>query len=348
MSDRQDNRTEGGSGWELPGPSDVSRLFSVFDAMPAFVYLRDADYRIRFANRGFVERFGPVEGRTCHEMLRGRGAPCEVCPADEVLASGTGRAGKQMFDEGRTYRLYDLPFTDTDGTPLVLRLGIDITAERDLEWAVAEAGNQERRRIANDLHEVLGQQLAGVAYMARNLAGRLQADGRDDDAGAAAEIADLLGESVRQTRGLARSLCPVNLTVEGLMTALRTHAEDVSELYACRCRFRCPRPVPVEEPGVATHLYHIAREAVAAAVHRGHAENVTIHLAGEGGGLRLEVADDGAETREPPPRGGMGRRIMAYRAAVIGGTLTVTSRPGEGTTVRCTLPAPGPQTEVAR
>ncbi len=104
------------------------RLYSVLESLPVFVYLRGADFRIAFANRMFRERFGEPGEAPCHRILWGREEPCPDCPMNRVME--TGKPWRMQWNpapDGRVYDLYDYPFTDTDGSRLVLEMGVDVT-----------------------------------------------------------------------------------------------------------------------------------------------------------------------------------------------------------------------------
>ncbi len=316
------------------------RLYDVLNMIPAFVYLRGPDYRIRFANRQFQEEFGIHEGRACHEILHGRSDPCPACVASDVLATGEGRAQEMTFVNGRTYELHDYPFVDADGSELILRLGVDVTERRRLEREVAEASRMEQRRIGQDLHDTLGQELAGIAFQSKALAMKLARG-----SGEGAEEAQLISETVRRAidhaRAMARGLCPVETGAQGLMTALDELATSTRKLYGLDCVFECPAPVRIADHAVATHAYQIAREAVTNAVRHGKPKKVAIRLAGADGMVRLEVSDDGTGmAKDMTEDAGMGLRIMKHRAAVIGGALDVQTAPREGTTVTCVFRPP--------
>jgi PAS domain S-box-containing protein len=116
------------------------RLFSLLDELPGSIYLQAPDYTIRFANRYFRERFGEPGERLCYELFYGTDKACEQCSTFKVFE--TKRPQRcEWFQEsnGRTYDIYDYPFTDIDGTQLVLELGIDITERKQMEERVAKS-----------------------------------------------------------------------------------------------------------------------------------------------------------------------------------------------------------------
>jgi two-component system, LuxR family, sensor kinase FixL len=122
----------------------------------------------------------------------------------------------------------------------------------------------------------------------------------------------------------------------GLTTALEELADNAAQLFHIRCEFRGELPVGVADAGAATHLYRIAQEAITNAVKHGRAKGVLINLTDAGDSFELKVIDDGRGFgRTKTATTGMGLRIMKYRAAMLGATLSVHSTAGQGTMVTC-------------
>ena len=214
----------------------------------------------------------------------------------------------------------------------------DISERKRLEREILEISDQERRRIGQDLHDGLCQHLAGIELMSQVLQQKLSAKTKDG-AVRAGDIARHVREAISQTRSLARGLTPVTLESEGLASALRELAANAEKLFGLECKIECGPGVPNIDPAIATHLYRIAQEAVSNAVKHGKAPRVVIRLAVDPERLLLSVTDNGQGFPKVLPRdGGMGLRIMRYRAGMIGGLLSTESKQGGGTTVLCTVP----------
>ncbi len=112
-----------------------SRLFSVLDGLPALIYLIAPDYTFRFANRLFREHFGSSEGRLCYEVFRGRTSPCDGCITFVPGQPIETHIGEWCYPNGNTYEFYDYPFTDVDGSELLLSFGIDVSERKKAEKA---------------------------------------------------------------------------------------------------------------------------------------------------------------------------------------------------------------------
>lgn len=109
------------------------RLLDVMEALPAMVSLRRPDHLISFANRGFREKFGEPGGRRCYEARFGRSEPCQDCQTFLPLQTGVPHHREVSFPDNSLMEAYDFPFTDLDGSSLILEMGIDITARRRAE-----------------------------------------------------------------------------------------------------------------------------------------------------------------------------------------------------------------------
>jgi len=215
----------------------------------------------------------------------------------------------------------------------------DITKRVELEQELLQISEREHRRIAQDLHDDLGQILTATIHLStalqRRLAGKSLAEAADE-----ARILALLDQALTQTRSLARGLHPVRPEPNGLMAALEELASRTEKLFRHRCRFKCRRPVLIDDNDTATHLYRIAQEAVTNAVKHGQPRQIEIGLAQVAQRIDLSVRDDGVGLRDRRPKSvGMGLRIMQYRAGMIDGSLVVERGAQGGTEVRCSISA---------
>ncbi len=156
----------------------------------------------------------------------------------------------------------------------------DITRRVELESEILAISEREQRRLGQDLHDDLCQQLAGIEFLSQGLASDLAVHSAAG-ASQAKEIARMVRGAMAQTRELARGLSPVRLEAEGLAEALRDLAAGARKVYGCDCRLRCNPSVQVPDPTVAIHLYRIAQEAVSNALKHGHARRIELDLTAE-------------------------------------------------------------------
>jgi len=223
----------------------------------------------------------------------------------------------------------------------VIMSGIDVTDTKRLEAEVLNVAEREQSRFGHDLHDGLGQHLTGIEFMSQVLSQRLAAKGRTAEAADLDQITGLIRDAIGQTRDLARGLSPVVLQSKGLSVALQDLADSATKhlRLQCACRVLTDGREAVEDPELAIHLYRIAQEAIANAAKHGKAGAVTLSLSNIEGRIELIVEDNG--TGLPADftggTGGMGLRVMKYRAGLIEGTLHVGASNSGGVIITCAI-----------
>jgi PAS domain S-box-containing protein len=123
------------------------RLESVLDSVPMMLCLLTPGYDVAFANQAFKKMFGEAGGRKCYEYCYGKKEPCEFCEAFKVLETNAPRDWEVQSKKGRLIHAFDFPFTDTDGSPLILEMDLDITEQRETEDKLKEVSRYTRGLI---------------------------------------------------------------------------------------------------------------------------------------------------------------------------------------------------------
>jgi signal transduction histidine kinase len=216
----------------------------------------------------------------------------------------------------------------------------DITERKQLEREILQISNREQRRIGHDLHDGVCQQLAAIAYRLDMVSDELKEKNLPEFS-EMERIGGLLNEAISQTRGVARGLFPVRLEEDGLVSALEEIVVNATKLFNARCKFTCVEPPPKPDVTASLHLFYITQEAVLNAAKHGQATEILIAISRPAERFVLTASDNGRGF-EPSERhgGGMGIRIMRYRAQVIDATLDLKSCPGQGTQITCAFRAP--------
>jgi len=219
----------------------------------------------------------------------------------------------------------------------IIVLRADIREREKLEQALVAEGDREQRRVGQDLHDGLCQQLAGIGYLTKALENNLRPTS-EEHSRAARRISELIGAAVTQARNVSYGLHPVELVEDGLMSSLSQLATMTKTTYGIPCEFVCPRQILVSDNDVAVHLYRIAREAVHNAARHARPRQIFIRLLAKQSVVSLEIEDDGQGILRDAPTG-IGMQTMRFRADGLGGDLVINSRPGMGTSVMCRFPA---------
>ncbi len=214
----------------------------------------------------------------------------------------------------------------------------DISVRRELETRLLQSGEEERRRIGQDIHDGLGQMLTGVGLIAKTLARSLKTKNADE-AEAVLELVELIKEADEQARLIARTLIPVELEDGGLKSATVRLSNNLQRLYGLHCSYEETGDIPEMPAAVKTHFFRIIQEALNNAARHSKATHVSIVIAGNPRKIRARIGDNGVGINFESMNGsGMGLRIMQHRANVIGATLDIRNGSENGTVVICTLP----------
>jgi PAS domain S-box-containing protein len=211
------------------------------------------------------------------------------------------------------------PLPDAAGSPRhTIVSGVDITEATHLQKTVLDISGREQARIAQDLHDDLGQQLTGMMLMSMVVEKKLSIAGQSE-ASDAAKIVSLTKEAIKKTKDLSRGLLPVGSDARGLTAALERWSMEVQDRSGVTCHFSFEEPILIGDDKVATHLFRIAQEAVHNAIKHGSPTRVEIRVARKDDGFDLRIEDDGTGISDDARNnGGLGLRIMSYRAKMIG------------------------------
>jgi PAS domain S-box-containing protein len=221
----------------------------------------------------------------------------------------------------------------------------DISERKQLEREVLDSTVHERRRIGHELHDGLGQFLAGVAFRAKALEQTLATEG-SPYAAEAGELSTLVSSAIGQTRSLAKGLDPIEVETTGLPAALQSLAAETEKLFGVTCRFHNQGGQYSIDPQRSLGLYRITQEAIHNAITHGNARRVDIHLDAGQDHLSLQIRDDGRGFEVGGSKcDGMGLRVMQYRANSMAGELKIRSSLNEGTEIQCILPGPALEDE---
>ena len=216
----------------------------------------------------------------------------------------------------------------------------EVAERQRLDREIAQVADRERRRLGQDLHDRLGQHLTGTALAAQVLKDQL-ATKSAPEATEAEKLVRYVEEGIDLTRNLARGFFSPELEADGLSVALEGLAENISERFAINCMFHGGQSIPVRDSAIATQLYRIAQEAATNAAKHAAAENIDIRITVNGSELALAITDDGVGIpAKLSDSKGLGLRLMRHGAALIGATLSIQRRNGNGTVATCSVRIP--------
>jgi len=327
-----------GYGWlQIMHPDDRRRTERAWKASIRKGTPFAEEVRIRGADgayRWFVDRAQPIRcpaGR----VTKWFGAATDI---DELKSAQAQLNGARATLEDKVrQRTADLQAANA-------ALKEEVAERRRLEAEVLRISEWEQRRIGQDLHDDLCQQLAAIAYLCESV--RPSVKPESPRAGATIRrIGELLQRALTDARGLARGLSPLNVEARGLRAALKDLAAATRTSRGVNCRVTCPEAVLRGDVTRATHIYRIVQEAVNNAIRHGRARSIRIVMRATRRHLRLTIEDNGRGVARRPRRSdGMGLGSMRYRAHAMGGSFEIRRRPSGGTVVTCIAPLAAPDT----
>ncbi len=227
-------------------------------------------------------------------------------------------------------------------------LHLEMAERMSAQKEILEISEKEQKRIGQDLHDGLAQQLAGISFKIKILQQKLNRKTLEE-AEDAYEILSLIIKSISETKRMARGFYPIELERHGLFHAFKELAINTEKMYNIVCECRWDSSLKIENLNTESHLYRIAQEAIHNALKHGKAKRIQIIMQKKFDLAVLSIQNDGhAISHIPPSMFGMGMRTMEYRSKMIGASLTIERAPEGGTAVSLSFPIPENQAEQGR
>ncbi len=341
---------------------------AILDGSVDRIRLVDRDMRIIWANKTTTWELNrapeDIVGSFCYELFVGGDTPCADCPTIKALRSGNIEHSvlhkmKVVGIKGETYwDYYAVPIKDESGEIVhTIQIARDITERirseealrrsegelRHLSSRLLSAQEEERRRIALELHDSIAQSFAAIKFA---LESKLHQIGQQPPpAGIALEtIVSTVQSGIEETRRIMTSLRPAMLDDLGIVATISWHCREFEAIYA---GVRIEKEISVEETEVPDRLkiviYRIVQEALHNITKHSRAEQIGVSLT-KSQGMALRIYDNGVGfdveqtlAREGAIKG-LGLESMKERTELSGGTFFIESHTGKGTTIRALWP----------
>jgi len=336
------------------------RVRTVLDLMPVAIWIVDAE-RVVYVNCAAVRLFGAKDrasliGRSIHTLLHTRGpvplrshlhaaqAPSDIEPAivsgtllrDDGQTREVGIATSALPDHGQTVR--QMVIIDvTESQRQAREQSLHRIELRRLAASVVEAREEERRRIARELHDELGQHLTAMKMELSSL--RAEVPGHAGD-GRITGMLEMVDSTVAALRRIAADLRPLMLDDLGLNAAIEWLARDAARRMDMEVTVQLGTDDPPLGPGADIALYRMVQEALTNVARHANATDVRIALRQSADELVLTVQDNGLgfPDRSMRQEGRYGLLGLRERAIMLGGRLDLDNPPGGGARITVHLP----------
>jgi signal transduction histidine kinase len=194
-----------------------------------------------------------------------------------------------------------------------------VPSAREAERNVLELCDLEKRRIGQDLHDGIGQQLTGIHLMSKTLERRLR-DGKHSEADFARSIADLVDETIQQVRRVVAGMAPPEVENQDAASALKILCRRIETMHQIECVFSNQFATVITDADAIKNLYFIAGESIHNAIRHGKADQVKVTLSGTDARGELMITNNGSvDGKHFAGQPGIGVSSMQFRAEVLNG-----------------------------
>jgi len=338
-----------------------------------------ADGIITLDDHGIIHEFNPAaaamfgceaaaaQGRPLTDFIpqgcHGHPVSPGILPATHEHTARCGRETKGRRADGSIFPVeITVSAVRQEPVRLLMALVRDITVRRETQQALQTSREElrslaarlqsvreeERSRVAREVHDELGQALTGVKMDLSWILGRLDAE-QTPIRERVASATQLVSRTVHAVRRIAAALRPGVLDTLGLSAALEWQASEFTAHSGIACACECAAADALLSPEAKTALFRIFQETLTNIARHAQASQVKVRSWIDGTGLHLRIEDDGVGIRPANLRGGdsLGLLGIRERASSVGATVVIQGSRGHGTSVQVSLPLPSPPGEEA-
>lgn len=337
-------------------------MWHVLDTDPNLIFVKNAEGKFILVNQAMADACG----RTVQEMIWKSNA--EIYPDQPQDVAGFLAADREVIQERREvvltesallpdgrkrwYLTIKRPLIEDSGSVNVLGIAMDITEQRLSEIKLAESYKElqrlsshlenaledERTRIARELHDEMGATLAAMKMRVAWLASRLPAQ-MQHLAEEAGHISELVSDGIQTVRQIVHKLRPSPLEDVGLAAAIEDYVKKFRQHTGIECMLALPGQVLAPDQGQAATLFRILQESLSNVAKHAQASRVDIILTKRGKSLLLVVEDNGIGFELGRKEKSFGLLGIRERALMAGGRARISSEPGEGSRISISIPA---------
>lgn len=226
-------------------------------------------------------------------------------------------------------------------------LELEMRERHKVQRDILEISEWEQKRLGQDLHNGLAQQLSGLSLMSKTLQHKL-ADKSLPEENDVVQILIFLKAAIEDTRRVSCGFYPVEMETLGLFPVLEELANYTEKTHSIACHYYFDYSIEIPDDATAKHVYRMIQEAILNAVKHAKANSISLSMKREGDAVVLMIEDDGVGIDKSKSAVQMGIRIMEYRAEIIGAAFRIDNRDGGGTRVTFTFQAKGLSARIGK
>jgi PAS domain S-box-containing protein len=326
------------SSGELFWSQETFRIFEVDPAVPS-----DALVKM------FLERLHPEDRPKIVQGLQEAAVQNKSYAVDYRIVLPNGSL-KHIHDvvypvadeAGQIVERYGVVMDVTERKQAEAELQRSVDQLRALAARVQDAREEERKRVAREIHDELGQALTSIKIDLSSLIHEFPPE--PQQLKRIEFISGIVDQTIKSVRRISTELRPGILDDLGLIAAVEWAAEEFETRNGAKCRLDLPENDGAIDPDRATAIFRILQETLTNVARHANATCVDVRLVKEPGGVILEVRDNGkgATGEQLAATESLGIRGMRERALLLGGELVIQGIPGQGTSIRVTIPLTDP------
>lgn len=333
--------------------NERDKLMGVLESMEDRVYIVNTDHLLEYVNPVGRREFGPIENTQCYRYFYGRREVCPWCHSGDVFAGRYHRSVWTSPCGTRCFDVFEAPLRNADGSTLKIQILHDITEHkrteealqdserrlRDLSSRLLVAQEEERKRVARELHDSIGSSLSAIKFGIEKALSQM----RDCDAAALLldPVIALTARAIDDSRKIMTDLRPSILDDLGIVSTVRWFCRQFSQMHS---GITVAADIGVREEEVPedlkTVVFRVIQEAFNNIAKYSGAHTASVGLHRDDAGLHLAILDGGngfdpLEALSPDNcRKGFGLTSMKERTELSGGEFSIESAPGAGTSIR--------------
>jgi len=348
----------------ITGEGNSDTIQKLIDSLPFYVLLVDENHTIIKANKAVMNQLGlnpeDMIGQYCPKVVHGVDGPFHGCPLEESVETGEV-SEREVYDEysGRwlSSAIYPSDLITDEGCRVYFHMVLDISEKKSIEDAhttsrerlrslsayLEQAIEEERQKIARDLHDDVSQVIASINAHLASAINKLP-EGSDESRSILQKAEEFSVQLLERIHGLIYQLRPSILDDFGLIAAIQWLSQNTLEISGINVDIQSKNKEPALSSELRTIIFRLFQEVFSNIVKHSKATRVTVRIAFNKKNIRITINDNGvgfevneAFNASDRPRG-LGLISMEERVAYLGGDFDIESEPGKGTSKVITIP----------